>query len=232
MAILTSALLIRSHALTLLTLSYYLITSPSTILSSSALTLLGQSMRLPPAAFQPYRNTLTQNYSVVTPATHELCGLLGLVLGVMALGELLWAGGLGVGETLRYEEGSQSGFGVKRVSRERKGEDLAVLSAAQGSWMGQAVLRVALEGLLCIWSYLVWGDRDLLGLSDGKSRNRGATGDGSLKMVLGNQVVFTLALLDMLFWGWVWTVIREERREVLRGVQQWREEGGGEERDD
>jgi len=38
--------------------------------------------------------------------------------------------------------------------------------------------------------------------------------------LLGNQVVVTVCLLDMLFWGYVWTVVRDESRAVLKGLQE------------
>ena len=230
MPLLSSPTLLRIHALSLLYTSYSLLFSPTQFLTHPSLTLLGQSMRLPPAAFQPYANTLTGTVPQVSAAVAEICGLLGLVLGCLAMMELVAAGGLGVGGELRGagEGGGAEGKGRARgpkgevVSKERMGEALAVLSAAQNHWMTLAFLRVVLQGGLCIWAYLVVGGRDLLGLRTGVMSSIKEE-SGSLKLVLGNQVVFTVALMDMLFWGWVWSVIREERREVLRGVQSWKE---------
>lgn len=34
--------------------------------------------------------------------------------------------------------------------------------------------------------------------------------------VLANNITFTIGMVDMLFWGYLYTTIKEERREVLR----------------
>ena len=47
---------------------------------------------------------------------------------------------------------------------------------------------------------------------------------GSIGALVGNQVVFSAGLMDMLFWGYLWTVLREERREILGKVQALRED--------
>ena len=235
MALLSSPLLLRTHALVTLTLAYYLLTAPSTLLSSPALTLLGESMRLPPAHFQPIASTIT------TPsiATHELLAVLALALGAVATTQLLFAGSLGVPVTLTFTQKSPASGGggeawknqlpslaaggnAGAVSRARRGEDLAVLSAAQNTHMGLAFVRVLVQGALVAWIYVAHGRRGDVGgrpswLADG--------GDvGGVGAALGNQVVFTVALGDMLFWGYLWTVIREERREVFKGVEKWRAE--------
>ena len=50
--------------------------------------------------------------------------------------------------------------------------------------------------------------------------------------MLANQIVFSASLMDMLFWGYLWTVIRDERREVLGRVQMLREGDDEEEEDE
>lgn len=42
---------------------------------------------------------------------------------------------------------------------------------------------------------------------------------------LKNRVVFTLAFVEMISWFWVWTTLREERREMaLREAERRRKE--------
>jgi hypothetical protein len=240
MPLLSSPLLLRLHALTTLTLSYYLLTSPTTLLASPVLTLLGESMRLPPSSF-----SARAGQSNLPPSVRDALGLAALFLGVLGLTNLVTLAGLtSVPETLQFKRwakgkewrgqvpslagpgGSGSGGGV---SRERRGEDLAVLSWGQGVVMGSAVLRVAVEGGLVGWVYLAYGyggeRRGVLGQGEGLTRGFGeGRGVGE---VLGNQMVFSLALADMLFWGYLWTVIKEERRQVWEGVEKWKAEEGG-----
>lgn len=140
----------------------------------------------------------------------------------MAISEFVQAGGLSVPETLKFEKykgqeawrGQVPSLGGPVVAKERVGEELAVLMGGQDGLLGIALVRVLVQGGLCVWAYLWCSDRGI----GGKSR----AGDG-VRAALGNQVVFTVALLDMLYWGWVWSVVREERRGVLRGVQEWKE---------
>lgn len=240
MALLSSPLLLRTHAIILFTLAYYLLTAPSTLLSSPALTLLGESMRLPPAHFQPISSSNISPTPLATAASTELLALLALVLAVAATTQLLFAGSLGVPVTLSFttSQASRSGSGGNeawknqlpslagaggaKVSRARRGEDLAVLSAAQNTHMGLAFVRVLVEGVLVAWIYVAFGRRSN---TTGGSDNLGGLGLAQgVGAALGNQVVFTAALGDMLFWGYLWTVVREERREVFRGVEKWRAE--------
>ena len=41
--------------------------------------------------------------------------------------------------------------------------------------------------------------------------------------LLANGAVFTACLADMLFWGYVWTNLKEEGRELAQGIAQRRE---------
>jgi hypothetical protein len=189
-------------------------------------------MRLPPASFQP---TPSAPLPPLTLATRELLALVALCLGALAVHAFLQAANLGVPETLEFlkhaaaasEQGGRgAGYGkmqtpggvdgVGAVSRARRGEDLAVMSGKQSEIMGFALVRVMIEGFLCAWIYIV------------KGRGFGDRG-GLLVELLGNQVVFSGAMLDMLFWGYLWTVVREERRVVFKGVEAWRDD---EERDE
>ncbi|ETN38691.1 uncharacterized protein HMPREF1541_06728 [Cyphellophora europaea CBS 101466] len=236
MALLSSPLLLRLHALTLLALSYLLLLSPLQLLTSPALTLLGESMRLPPALFQPAFNPLTESYIALAPPTTELLAAIALLLSTLALMQLLLAGGLGLPQTLQFKKYATAAAANKewrgqfpnlagpQVSRARRGEDLAVLSASQNAWMALAVVRVAVEGVLVAWVYVTQGRREVLGRVRGVGGTMGLGGLGAESSVganLGNQVVFSVALADMLFWGYLWTVVREERRSVFREAQEW-----------
>jgi Increased loss of mitochondrial DNA protein 1 len=221
MPLLSSALLLRTHALTLLTTSYFLLTSPLTILQSAPIWILGEAMHLRPALFQPSPNPLTNKPVPLDEEANEILAVLALAIVVFGIGEIVFAGGLSVPEGLsKAGSGSRSVTAGSQGSKARRGEELHTLLSMQSTHLNLAFIHIAVSGVLVAWVYLFHSSRNIL------------TGDrvsvpgvqGSLGQLLGNQVVFSVALMDMLFWGYVWTVIREERREVLGRVGEMRSE--------
>ena len=92
------------------------------------------------------------------------------------------------------------------------GEKVYRLRYAQNQWMGLAAVRVLLMGLLVMWMYLFQGER-----RGGYMRTSAKMGSSGFTL-LANRAVFTAAMVDMLFWGYLWTNIREEGRELAMAV--------------
>lgn len=177
-----------------------------------------------PAAFQPALSPLTKTPQTLSDAVVELLGVVAMVLAVM--GGLQWAmaGDLDVSGVLvggGAGTGKAGAGGDKAQAEERAlGERVHTLHRAQTRWLAVAFARVVGMGALVAWMYLVHADR---AGSAATRKKAAATAPGGLAG-LANQVVFTMAMGDMLFWGYMWTVLREERREVMAKVARWREE--------
>ncbi|KIV94273.1 hypothetical protein PV10_02055 [Exophiala mesophila] len=254
MAIFSSALLLRTHSLTLLTISFYLIFSPSQVFNSTPVWLLGEAVRVRsaafasedglsdsplappimpgarqrnagPGAFEPPRlagaaatSPLT---SPVDQGTRELCALLALLMTVYAVMQFIFAGDLTLlpsnpststnhsSKTLKPTSTSLSSPSSSSTSS-RYGEELHTLYSAQSRWLTLSGLRVFGSSILVAWIYVFY--------SHGKE-TLGFSGLG----LLANRVTFTLALSDMLFWGYLWTVLKDEARHVAIGVARKRE---------
>lgn len=89
-----------------------------------------------------------------------------------------------------------------RKSSAEVGESIARITLVQSVWQGLAGIHVVVAAAFVAWSYVFrsekYGRRDM-GFS-----------------VLANNVTFTVGMVDMLFWGYLYTTIKEERREVLK----------------
>jgi uncharacterized membrane protein len=228
MPLLSSTLLIRTHALSILTIAYYLLSAPYTLLSSAPIWLLGEAMSIRPALFAPEHLTvndpgadtkafrppaLMQPPSRAQPSApavlgteseRELFALLALVLIIYAVGQFLFAGELTVfipqsspGQSSSTKSGSAS-------KSSRLGEELHTLLSAQSRWLTLAGLHVLASALFVFWIYMFH--------SHAQSGSDNAIFPVLLR--LANRVTFTAGLADMLFWGYLWTVLKEEGREV------------------
>ncbi|RMZ80442.1 hypothetical protein DV737_g3001, partial [Chaetothyriales sp. CBS 132003] len=218
MPLIPSSTLVYAHAGTLLTIAYFLLTAPVQLLTSAAFIILGEAMHIRAASFQPSPSRLQKGLPALSAQSTQLLAIVGVVLASYALTQLIFAAGLAVPGSLVQKKQSggggrataDTGFAQSRshnnAGKGQRGEELHTLVTAQAQYLNVAFVHVAVAGGLCA-----------------------ALGD-----VLGNQVVFSVALVDMLFWGYLWTVIREERREVVQRVQQIRAEEEEEEskRDD
>ncbi|KIW94474.1 uncharacterized protein Z519_04450 [Cladophialophora bantiana CBS 173.52] len=110
MALLSSTLLLRTHSLTLLTCAYYLLTSPTSLLSSTPIWLLGESMSVRPAGYaleitpNDASTRMSKNTNVkgrlagqgrgTGQPERELFAFLALVVVVYAVTQFLFAGDL------------------------------------------------------------------------------------------------------------------------------------------
>ena len=170
-------------------------------------------MHIRPAQFQPSTSPLTGSMLPIEEETLEVLGVVALVIAAYAITQLIFTGGLASSGSL--SSGKRGGSGG---SKARLGEEVHTTLSSQSSHLSLAVVHVFASGALVAWIYLSHSSRNILTGSTMSSR----TMSGSLGALLGNQVVFSAALMDMLFWGYLWTVIRDERREVLSMVQRLR----------
>ncbi len=224
MPLLSSPLLLRTHSVTLLLFAYYLLTTPSQLLSSTPTWLLGESMSIRPAAYAPEQlseavggsagqriSTSNRLSSLITGhgaasvgAERELCGLLAIVLVLYAGIIFLFAGDL----TLlpASTPTSSSGTASEARSSSRYAEELHTLLTAQSRWLTLSGIHVLASSALVAWIYLLHSHS-----STGQSLPSSSLSGFGL---LANRVTFTAALMDMLFWGYLWTVVKDEGREV------------------
>lgn len=256
MAILSSVLLLRTHSLTLLTISFYLLLSPSQVFNSTPVWLLGEAVRVRTAAFAS-EDTLSDTPSAppimpgarqrnsgpagfgapslagaaataatspltarLDQGTRELCALLALLIAVYAVMQFVFAGDL---TSLPSKPSPSTNHSSKQKSpsatlssssssstSSRYAEELHTLYTAQSRWLTLSGLRVFGASILVAWIYVFYShDKESLGLTG--------------LALLANRVTFTLALSDMLFWGYLWTVLKDEGRQVAIGVARTRE---------
>lgn len=212
MALFTAHTLILTYSLTLLTVSWLLLFSPHALLSSSPIWLLGESMHIRPFTSSSSLQMTSPLLAQGSDPPSDALALAALVLTLTSLTQIVFAGGLA---------STGSTTATRRSSRA-----LAQRSTAQAQWMILAGVRVLLTGLLTGWIYVFgserrhrWSSETLLGAAPvaGGGKPNGL-------QLLANNVVFTGSLSDMLFWGYVWTVLREEARELAEDMMMAREE--------
>ena len=225
MPFLSSPLLLRTYALTLALFAYYLFTSPLQLVASTPIWLLGESMSVRPASYAPehpggpslgastqLKSILTGQGAGTSAGEKELFALLAVMVVVYAGTIFLFAGDLTL---LPASKGDVSGKVSEAKSSARYAEELHTLLTAQSRWLAVAGLHVLGSSLLVAWIYVFhshsWTARSLPSASlSGPS-------------LVANRVTFTAALIDMLFWGYLWTVLKDEGREVGKALARRRE---------
>jgi len=227
MPLLSSPLLLRSQSLILLTTAYYLLTAPSQILSSALIWILGESMHIRPPTFAhdvPLNdrggsgNTFRNSFSpTTTTSERELLALVALLLTMYAVIQLLFAGDLAAlpvsaAPTAHNPPPTRNISANVEINNDtRLAEQVHTLLTAQSRWMTLAALRVLSMGLVVFWIYVFHS-----------SSSSWSSAAASGFRLLANRVVFTGAFLDMLFCGYLWTVLKEEGREVRRVIAETR----------
>jgi hypothetical protein len=250
MPFLSSSLLLRTRSLALVTFAYYLLTAPSQLLSSTPIWLLGESMSLRPASYAPEppphdslsgSSSTTSNRlsSLITgrgaananaSAERELCALLAVILLVYAGMNFLFAGDLTTlpppsaasrssSRDAKAASGSKSSGGAgMSMSPRRYAEQVHTLLTAQARWLTLAGLHVLGSSVLVAWIYLFHSDPH----SQSHSQSLPSSSLSGFAL-LANRVTFTAALVDMLFWGYLWTVLKDEGRDVAKALARRRE---------
>lgn len=238
MPLLSSTLLVRTHSLTLVLFSYYLLTSPWKLVSSVPIWALGESMFIrspdyapdplhpsdhhhrkgesgfrPPALLKnPARGPGTIPALTGTTAERELFAVVAVLLVAYALMQFIFAGDLTLSlapseptsTTTRTRAGKQQGTTPPpAVSSARLAEELYTLLTAQSRWLTLAGLHVVGSSALVFWIYMFHS-----GVTSTTSENF------TISDLLANRVTFTVGLANMLFWGYLWTTVKDEGREV------------------
>ena len=231
MVILNTQTLILTHTLSLLTLSFILLTQPAKIASLSLVWLLGEAMHIrsspsstsPSSILQKSRGNLgAGGFDSVT----DPIAALALVLAVMGIAEGIWAGGLESGsQDLDFDGSDAKARGARMVTAPRKagavGEALAVRLAMLGQWSVLATVKSLGFGAWVVYAYLSSMGR-LEREANGQEEVRRA-GIGGGVDALNNRLVFAAAFVEMMFWGFVWRGIKKERGELLARVVKARE---------
>ncbi len=219
MPLLSSPLLLRTHALSMVTVAYYLVVSPYRVLTSTPIWLLGESMGVRLASYAPEHaeaapkkgtSLLGASVPSATASERELFTLVAVILVVYAVMQFLFAGELTL---ISLSSGGQNGGRSKSSTASAFGEQLHTLVSAQSRWLGLAGVHVLASSALVFWIYTFHSHTSSSAVAD-------ATG---LVAGLTNRVVFTAALADMLFWGYLWTVLKDEAREVAKMLARRRE---------
>jgi len=149
-------------------------------------------------------------------AEKELFALLTVLLVAYAGLIGLFAGDL----NMPSSSAGEGGPGEKAVtarSSSRYAEETHTLLSAQSRWLTLSGLHVLGSSALVGWIYLFHSHSNA---SAGQSVPSSSLSGVEL---LANRVTFTLALMDMLFWGYLWTVLKEEGREVAKSLARRRE---------
>jgi hypothetical protein len=222
MVLLSSPLLLRTYSLTILVCAYYLLTSPQQLFSATPVWLLGESMSIRPASYAlenpvdpsnpklQLKGLLSGHGSGKLVAERELFALLAVVAVVYASVLGLFAGDLNLPTPSAGGEGGGDGSAATTRSSSRLAEEIHTLLTAQSRWLTLAGLHVLGSSVFVGWIYLLHSHSDV---SSGQSVPSSSLSGLDL---LANRVTFTIALTDMLFWGYLWTVLKEEGREVAK----------------
>ncbi|OCT46001.1 hypothetical protein CLCR_00508 [Cladophialophora carrionii] len=178
---------------------------------------------------------ITGHGTATVHAERELCALLAVILVGYAVTIFLFAGDLTLPSTAPPSSSSSSsrggggkassgsGASVTRAaaSSSRYGEQVHTLLTAQSRWLSLAGLHVLGSSGLVAWIYLFHSQAHLYSpATTGQSLPSSSLSGFGL---LANRVTFTAALVDMLFWGYLWTVLKDEGREVAKALARRRE---------
>ncbi|KAK5942098.1 hypothetical protein PMZ80_006051 [Knufia obscura] len=197
-------------------MSVILIKSPTRILTSPTLSLLGASLHTRPASYIPVPSltsggaadqssnplaSLTRSVKTeLSIPERELLALVGLILGLSAMTMMILCTSLSFSKASLTTRTTDDGKTLRKSSPE-VGEAISRLLVAQDLWQLLAGIHVLVCSPLVAWIYLQGGQVEL-----GPSTGLG---------LLTSDVVFTIAISDMLFWGYMYTVIKEEKRQVM-----------------
>ena len=226
--IIPTHLLIQAHALTLVTVSYFLLTAPATILTCAPVVILGGAMHVRPFVAP----TSTPGFTTALRGavggskvggemqTSDSLALVGLMLVLGAVMEAVFAGTLalpsGGGGAAEEEDGAgapgaarSSAAGANRVKY-----DLYHAIRTQSTFLSFAGLRTFVTGSLVAVVYISGR------MAEGPEGSAVADWPlvGRVLELVGNDVVLSSGLLETMFWGYVYINLGDERKEVLQRI--------------
>lgn len=145
--------------------------------------------------------------TTLTTSERELLSLLGLVIGAAAFSTIILAFPLRFSKEGLTSRVSNEGKTIRKSSPE-VGEAIASLNSIQNTWQIFAGLHVVLAAAAVAWMYVFRGSKAAV-------QGSRLVDEMDAASLLANNVTFTLCFCDMLFWGYLYTTIKEERRIVL-----------------
>ena len=235
MPLLSSFLLIQTAAVGLIGIAALLVISPATVLSSPTLTLLGSSMHIRQATFiplppvppangrsvNPLASLTRSTKTVLTTSEHELLALIAIILAAAGFSTMILSSPLQFSKSTLTARTTPEGKTVRKSSVE-VGETIAKLNLTQTTWQIFSGLHVIVSAVFVSWMYIFQSEK--YGRSIFTASAWSPAGEAQTSSLLANNVTFTLGMVDMLFWGYLYTTVKEERRSVLEVAQRRREE--------
>ncbi|EXJ53784.1 uncharacterized protein A1O5_13033 [Cladophialophora psammophila CBS 110553] len=168
----------------------------------------------------------------------ELFAFLALLLVVYAVTQFLFAGDLSMLQSTAATTASSSSSTQARSSRgtgvssprkdstakspSRYAEELHTLLTAQSRWLTLSAIHVLASSTLVFWIYTFHSHSASEAPSATSSPEKWTSLLSGLNL-LANRVTFTVGLADMLFWGYLWTVLKEEGRDIAKVLARRRE---------
>ncbi|KAH0842532.1 hypothetical protein FOPE_07617 [Fonsecaea pedrosoi] len=174
----------------------------------------------------------------ISHSERELFALLALVVVAYAVTQFLFAGdlsmsqqgpgaGAGAGGAASSNASAPPSSLATRLdpsakSPSRHAEELHTLLTAQSRWLTLSAIHVLASSTLVFWIYMFHSHSASSAPVSSTFPSDSGTSLLSGLNLLPNRVVFTIGLADMLFWGYLWTVLKEEGREVAKVLARWR----------
>ncbi|KAK6376593.1 hypothetical protein LTS17_007188 [Exophiala oligosperma] len=156
----------------------------------------GESGFRPPALLKnPARGPGTIPALTGTTAERELFAVVAVLLVAYALMQFIFAGDLTL--ILAPSEPTST------TTRTRAGKQQGTTPPPASRWLTLAGLHVVGSSALVFWIYMFHS-----GVTSTTSENY------TISDLLANRVTFTVGLANMLFWGYLWTTVKDEGREV------------------
>ncbi|KUL83667.1 hypothetical protein ZTR_11063 [Talaromyces verruculosus] len=210
MALLSSKTLIQAHALFTFILAVYLITSPSAITESDIIFIIGEAMQidLDPAM-------TSSQYPLAICAillTGEVLIDLIIVRKLPQIDDIL--------STVQHEQRRTEDTGFSRITFQNPKQSINALTIQLATlyneiWTFIAGARFCFFFGVSLFIYTSGGKTDSSAWVDND--------DGLQKVGMEqvkSRVVFTYAFVEMMFWLWTLSNVREERREVATRLAQ------------
>jgi len=214
---LSSVLVISTHSLTLLALSALLLYDPAALFASPFVYLVGEAMRVRPLSLPglgalggpPLQTAAgvgagagagSGGGATVGPQQFSRDVTAMLAVALAALAGTDWV--LSVQLFLPSASSPSSKRSASAAASASSAAARAATRTTQSSWLVLAGLRVLASSALASYIYLFHSASSPVASPSSSSP-------------LANGTTFTALLLETLFWGWTWTIIRDEGRPLL-----------------
>ncbi|EEA22762.1 hypothetical protein TMatcc_001619 [Talaromyces marneffei ATCC 18224] len=212
MALLSSKTLIQAHALFTFILSVYLVISPNAITDSDIIFIIGEAMQID---LDPAMTTFQYPLAICAILlTGEALVDLIIVRKLPQIDDIL--------STVQHEQRRTEDTGFSRITLQKPKQNINALTIQLATlyneiWTFIACVRFCFFFAVSLFIYTSGGNA-------GKASLEWSDDDaGQIKLGLEqvkSRVVFTYAFVEMMFWLWTLSNVREERREVATRLAQ------------